>query len=146
MKKTSLFLFALAVGLTNCTEKAETTSKENTEKKMEENNIADNPLVKPSTLPYGAPDFTKIRNQHFEPAIMEGIRIKRERLKEIVESEEAPTFENTIIALEKSGHQLSKVTNVFSALTGAHTNDTLQDLNQRLAPQLSELNDEVYLN
>nr|WP_240612559.1 M3 family metallopeptidase [Brumimicrobium salinarum] len=117
-----------------------------TNKDVGSKDLSSNPLLQKSTLPYGAPDFSKIRNQHFEPAIMEGIRIKRERLKEIVESEEAPTFENTIVALEKSGHQLSKVTNVFSALTGAHTNDTLQDLNQKLAPQLSELNDEVYLN
>nr|WP_233244172.1 M3 family metallopeptidase [Brumimicrobium oceani] len=109
-------------------------------------NLADNPLVKPSALPYLAPDFSKIKNKHFEPAIFEGIRVKRENIKAIINQTENPTFDNTIVALEKSGQQLSRATNVFYALTGAHTNDTLQDLNQELAPKFSELNDEIYLN
>nr|WP_242494572.1 M3 family metallopeptidase [Brumimicrobium glaciale] len=109
-------------------------------------NLADNPLVKISTLPYFAPDFANIKNKHFEPAIFEGIRLKRENINAIINQKEHPTFDNTIVALEKSGQQLSRATNVFYALTGAHTNDTLQDLNQYLAPKFSELNDEIYLN
>src|SRR5690554_1027236 len=142
MKKTSLIMFALAVGLTNCTNEVETKVPKET---MNED-LSNNPLVKPSTLPYFAPDFAKIKNKHFEPAILEGIRIKRENIDKIIKQEGEPTFENTIVALEKSGEQLSRATNVFYALTGAHTNDTLQDLNQVLAPKFSELNDEIYLN
>src|SRR5690554_2856212 len=77
---------------------------------------------------------------------MEGIRVKKENIANITQQEEAPTFENTLIALEKSGEQLSRVSSVFYALVSAHTNDTLQALNQKLAPLLSELNDEIYLN
>lgn len=143
MKKTSLIMFALAaLSLTNCTDKDEATSPKKTMKE----NLADNPLIKPSTLPYLAPDFSKIKNKHFEPAIFEGIRLKRENINAIINQTEHPTFDNTIVALEKSGQQLSRATNVFYALTGAHTNDTLQDLNTYLAPKFSELNDEIYLN
>src|SRR5690554_6617396 len=108
--------------------------------------FSDNPLVMVSELPYLAPDFTQIKNEHFEPAIMEGIRVKRAHIEKIIDQEEEPTFENTLVALVKSGEQLSRAANVFYALTGAHTNDTLQTLNQKLAPLFSELNDEIYLN
>jgi peptidyl-dipeptidase Dcp len=143
MKKSSLILFALAaISLTNCADNDEATAPKKTMKES----LSENPLVKPSALPYNAPDFTKIKNKHFEPAIFEGIRVKRENINAIINQTENPTFDNTIVALEKSGQQLSRATNVFYALTGAHTNDTLQDLNQYLAPKFSELNDEIYLN
>src|SRR5690554_1281953 len=142
MKKTSLILFALAVGLSSCGDQA---NEKRTSENMNEE-FSDNPLVMVSELPYLAPDFTQIKNEHFEPAIMEGIRVKRAHIEKIIDQEEEPTFENTLVALEKSGEQLSRAANVFYALTGAHTNDTLQALNQKLAPLFSELNDEIYLN
>ncbi|HZH86729.1 MAG TPA: M3 family metallopeptidase [Brumimicrobium sp.] len=135
-------MFALAVGLTNCKNDTDATSS----KEIMKEDLTNNPLVKPSTLPYFAPDFSKIKNKHFEPAILEGIRIKKENVDKIVQQTEAPTFENTLVALEKSGEQLSRATNVFYALAGSHTNDTIQDLNQKLAPMFSELQDEIYLN
>jgi len=142
MRKTSLIMFALAVGLTSCNDEAKTeTTNENMNVEL-----SNNPLVNQSTLPYQAPDFNKIKNKHFEPAILEGIRVKKENIDKIINQKEAPTFENTLVALEKSGEQLSRAASVFYALTGAHTNDTLQDLNQKLAPLFSELNDEIYLN
>src|SRR5690554_7991238 len=138
MRKTSLIMFALAVGLTSCNDEAKTeTTNENMNVEL-----SNNPLVNQSTLPYQAPDFNKIKNKHFEPAILEGIRIKKENVDKIVQQTEAPTFENTLVALEKSGEQLSRATNVFYALAGSHTNDTIQDLNQKLAPMFSELQDE----
>ena|SRR5690554_436586 len=142
MRKTSLIMFALAVGLTNCKNDTDATSS----KEIMKEDLTNNPLVKPSTLPYFAPDFSKIKNKHFEPAILEGIRIKKENVDKIVQQTEAPTIENTLVALEKSGEQLSRATNVFYALAGSHTNDTIQDLNQKLAPMFSELQDEIYLN
>lgn len=142
MRKTSLLMFALAVGFTSCNNDAEVTSSNEIMKE----DLSNNPLVKPSDLPYSAPDFVSIKNKHFEPAILEGIRLKKENIDKIIQQEEEPTFENTLVALEKSGEQLGRARRVFSALMGANTNDTLQALNQKFAPLLSELNDEIYLN
>ena len=107
---------------------------------------SNNPLLAESTLPYGAPDFTKIKNDHFKEALLQGIDEKREIIKKIVSSTDPATFENTILALEKSGVLLDRVRNVFSALTGAHTNDTLQAVQEEMAPKFSELRDAIYLN
>src|SRR5690554_317623 len=142
MRKTSLLMFALAVGFTSCNNDDEVTSSNEIMKE----DLSNNPLVKPSDLPYSAPDFVSIKNKHFEPAILEGIRLKKENIDKIIQQEEEPTFENTLVALEKSGEQLGRARRVFSALMGANTNDTLQALNQKFAPLLSELNDEIYLN
>ncbi|MCK0133589.1 M3 family metallopeptidase [Arenibacter sp. S6351L] len=107
---------------------------------------SNNPLLAESTLPYGAPDFTKIKNDHFKEALLQGIDEKREIIKKIVSSTDPATFENTILALEKSGVLLDRVRNVFLALTGAHTNDTLQAVQEEMAPKFSELRDAIYLN
>ncbi|MBC8770239.1 M3 family metallopeptidase [Arenibacter sp. BSSL-BM3] len=107
---------------------------------------SNNPLLAESTLPYGAPDFTKIKNDHFNEALLQGMDEKREIIEKIASSKKAATFENTILALEKSGSLLERVQNVFSALTGAHTNDTLQAVQEEMAPKFSELRDAVYLN
>jgi peptidyl-dipeptidase Dcp len=105
-----------------------------------------NPLLAESTLPYGVPDFTKIKNGHFQDALMQGMEEKRVAIENIANETEAATFENTILALEKSGSLLERVQNVFSALTGAHTNDTLQAVQEEMAPKFSELSDAIYLN
>lgn len=108
--------------------------------------LADNPLLAESSLPYSTPDFSKIKNEHFKPAIVEGIRIKKEAVSQIAHNTEAVTFENTIEALERSGEVLSRALAPFYALTGAHTNDTLQKVQEEIAPLLSEVNDFIYLN
>ncbi|GGW21662.1 M3 family metallopeptidase [Arenibacter certesii] len=107
---------------------------------------AENPLLVESTLPYFAPDFTKIKNTHFKPALLQGIEEQKEALEKIVNNPEAATFENTILALEKSDVTLDRVRNVFYSLTGAHTNDTLQAVQEEMAPKFSELRDAIYLN
>lgn len=109
-------------------------------------NITNNPLLVESTLPYGAPDFAKIDNSHFREALLQGMDEKREIIEKIAKRTEAATFENTILALEKSGVLLDRVRNVFSALTGANTNDTLQAVQEEMAPKFSELQDAIYLN
>ena len=109
-------------------------------------NITNNPLLVESTLPYGAPDFSKIDNSHFRDALLKGITEQHAAIEDIVNSTDTATFENTILALEKSGMVLDRVRNVFSALTGAHTNDTLQAVQEEMAPKFSELNDAIYLN
>ena len=108
--------------------------------------LSDNPLLVESTLPYFAPDFSKIKDEHFKPALEEGMRLQNEAIQAIVESSDAPTFENTVVALEKSGATLSSVNAVFNALAAANTNETLQDLEEEMAPKLSEHFDAIYLN
>ncbi len=74
---------------------------------MENNaNLADNPFMKVSTLPFQAPDFTKIKDSDFEPALMEGIKEQLEEIERIANNPEEPTFENTLVELEKSGQLL----------------------------------------
>lgn len=108
--------------------------------------LANNPLLKESTLPYSTPDFSKIKSSDFKPAIMEGIRLKKEAISKITNNPDAPTFDNTLVALEKSGEVLDRALSPFFALTGANTNDTLQQVQEEIAPLLSEVNDFIYLN
>ena len=141
MKKV-YFLFLISVLIFACKD-SKTNNNLTSQKAM---NITNNPLLVESTLPYGAPDFTKIDNSHFREALLQGMDEKREIIEKIAKRTEAATFENTILALEKSGVLLDRVRNVFSALTGANTNDTLQAVQEEMAPKFSELQDAIYLN
>ena len=87
--------------------------------------LKDNPLIEESTLPYFAPDFTKIKVEHFKPAILEGMAQQQKIIEEITSNPDAPTFENTVLALEKSDVLLNRASTPFYALTGAHTNEEL---------------------
>jgi len=105
-----------------------------------------NPFFAPSTLPFQAPAFDKIKNSDYKPAIMEGMRQKLEEIKKIADNPAAPTFENTLVAMEKSGRLLARVNSVFNVLTGANTNPELQKVEQDVAPQAAATSDEIYLN
>ena len=109
-------------------------------------NLKDNPFMEESTLPYFAPDFDKIKNEHFKPAFLEGMKQQTEAISQITTNKEEPTFDNTVIAIEKSNELLSRVSRTFSALTGAHTNPELQEVQTFLAPKLSAHYDAIYLN
>ena len=89
-----------------------------------------NPFYVASTLPFHAPPFDRIHDADFEPAIEAGIAQQRAELEAIANNKEAPTFANTIVALEKSGELLTRVTLVFDALTQANTNPVLQALQE----------------
>ncbi len=115
-------------------------------KKESKEEMIENPLLVKSTLDYGAPDFTKIKDEHFMPAIIEGMKVQNEAIQNITENKEAPTFENTIIALEESSKTLDNVTAVFYGLAGAHTNDTIKEIQKELAPKFSKHNDDILLN
>lgn len=108
--------------------------------------LSQNPVLAESTLPYAIPDFSKISNGDFKPAILEGIRLQREAVNRIANDSDAPTFENTLVALEKSGKVLNRALAPFYTLTGANTNDTLQQVQEEIAPLLSQVNDFIYLN
>lgn len=106
----------------------------------------ENPFYHISLLPYQAPHFDDIQDSHYRPAFDEAKRIKREEIAAIANDTAAPTFENTFLALEKTGQMLGRVTNVFFAMTSAHTNDYLQQLDEEFATELAELADEMRLN
>jgi peptidyl-dipeptidase Dcp len=103
-------------------------------------------FAQPSTLPFQAPDFTKIKDSDYLPAIEQGITIQLAEVAAIANNPEAPTFENTIVALEKSGTMLSRVYSVFSALTSANTNDTLDAVDTATAPKLAAMRDAIVLD
>ncbi len=110
------------------------------------NTVEKNPLLIESTLEYGAPDFSKIKDEHFRPALLEGMKLQVERVKAIAESAEVPTFENTIVALEQSDSELDRARSVFYALASAHTNDTIKNVQRELSPKFAAHSDAIYLN
>jgi peptidyl-dipeptidase Dcp len=105
-----------------------------------------NPLLTPSELPFQAPPFDKIVDADFQPAIEEGMKQQLAEVEAIANATDEPTFDNTIVALEKSGVLLKRAQNVFSALTGANTNDTLQKVDEDESPKLAAHSDAIYLN
>jgi peptidyl-dipeptidase Dcp len=106
----------------------------------------DNPFYAPSTLPLGAPPFDRIHDADFQPAIEEGMRRHLDEVATIADQTGAPTFENTIVALERSGELLTRVLKVFGGLTSSNTNDTLQAVQAEEAPKLAAHSDAIYLN
>jgi len=107
---------------------------------------ATNPFAAPSPLLYQAPDFSRIRIEHFQPAIEEGMRQQLAEVAAIVRDTAAPTFENTILPLERAGQLLSRVQRVFGSLTSANTNDSLQAIQRAMAPRLAAHRDAIALN
>jgi peptidyl-dipeptidase Dcp len=140
MKKVIPFLVLalLVMGCNNSKEKSKTSN--------EQMNSTENPLLTDSTLPYGAPDFLKIKDENFLPAMLEGISQQKKAVEEIVANKEEPTFNNTVLALEKSGELLNRSSQIFSALAGANTNETLQKVEEEMAPKFAAQNDMIYLN
>lgn len=111
-----------------------------------EHNEAMNPFFQPYNTPYNVPPFDTIKNEHFKPAILEGITLHQAQVDQIAATTAVPTFENTILAMENAGEFLMNVTLLFSNLNGANTNDELQNIANELAPNLASHNDNIYLN
>ena len=110
------------------------------------NNQTGNPLLSEWDTPFQTPPFNEIQNKHFLPAIQEGMRAEIVEIEAIVNNPEAPTFQNTIVNLEKSGNLLSKVNRVFGCLNGANTSEELQAISQETAPMLAKHYDDINLN
>jgi peptidyl-dipeptidase Dcp len=108
--------------------------------------MGENPLLTASNLPYGAPDFTKIKNEHFQPAIEQGMKEQITEIEEIANNPEAPTFENTLVAMEKSGQTLNRVYGVFGLLSGACTNPEIQRIEEEEASKLAAHSDAIFMN
>ncbi|MRV71018.1 dipeptidyl carboxypeptidase II [Duganella sp. FT92W] len=107
---------------------------------------ATNPFAKPSTLPFQYPAFDKISNEAYAPAFAEGMRQHLAEIDAIANNKKPATFENTIVAMERSGQLLNRVSTVFYSLNGANTNDAIQALNKELAPKLAAHDDAIRLN
>ncbi|HEX5239280.1 MAG TPA: M3 family metallopeptidase, partial [Sphingomicrobium sp.] len=107
---------------------------------------ASNPFAAPSTLPFQTPDFSRIKDTDYLPAIIAGMAQQKREVMAIANNPAPPTFANTVVAMERSGLLLERTQLAFSAVTGADTNDTLQATDTKTAPLLAAHNDFIYLN
>src|SRR5437016_2075466 len=107
---------------------------------------ADNPLLKESTLPYHYPPFDKIKDEHFVPAIEAGMREQLKEVDTVANSSDKPTFDNTIVALERTGRLLDRAERTFDNLNACNTNPTLQKIETEMAPKLAAHRDAIHLN
>ena len=105
-----------------------------------------NPFYAPSTLPFQAPPFDKIKDSDYQPAIDAGMAMQINEVEAIANNTAPPTFENTIVALERTGQLLSRAMLVFNCVTGANINDELQKVQTYEAPRLAAQQDAIYLN
>ncbi len=105
-----------------------------------------NPLLTPSTLPYGLPPFAAIEDTHFAEAIEAGLAEQLAEIRRIVEDPAPASFENTALAMEQSGRLLARATAAFFTLVSADASDTIRELETRLSPLLSAHQDAIYLN
>lgn len=136
MKRTFILVLAVAFVAAAC-------ARKETERPVTQDL---NPLLTEWTAPFGTPPFGEIKEAHFMPAFQEGMARQKEEIEAIVASAEPPSMVNTIEALERSGALLTRVSNLFGALTSNHTNEELQKIEAELAPILSKHGDDIALN
>lgn len=108
--------------------------------------MTENPLLTESDLPYNYPNFTQIKDEHFAPAYEQGMAENRREVDAIAAQKSEPTFENTIVAMERSGQLLARVNRIFSNLNGTITNPAMQKIEKDMAPKLSAHSDAIRLN
>jgi len=106
----------------------------------------DNPLLVESLLPYHVPPFDRIKDEHFVPAMEQGMIAQLKEIDVIAKNSEKPTFENTIVAMERTGEILERAGTIFSNLNSADTNDTREKIETDMAPKLSAHEDAIRLN
>jgi peptidyl-dipeptidase Dcp len=136
--------FLLITGLMAC---MHLSSCKNSVDSQSQNESSMNPFfVEKYDTPYEVPPFHLIKDEHYLPAFREGIKRQQTEIEAIVNNSDAPTFENTILALENSGELLSRVSNVFYNLTSAHTSDALESISTEISPELSAHSDNIALN
>ncbi len=127
------FLFSVLL-IVSCKNNSETTMMDQ------------NPLLKPFDTPFEVPPFDLIKNKHYLPAFTSALKEHKEEIEKIINNPDKPDFSNTIEALDRSGRLLSKVSSVFYNLRGAHTNDSLQNIDIEVTPLLSAHADEILMN
>ncbi|SUP55079.1 Peptidyl-dipeptidase dcp [Weeksella virosa] len=142
----TLSIMALAINY-SCSSSKSTVSLPMTQndEKIDEK-YKDNPFFTKSSLPYQAPDFDKIKDEHYQPAFDFGLQQQLAEIELITKNAEAATFENTVLALENSGKVLKRAQIIFYNMTSANTNDALQALQEKYAPIFAAHYDKIYLN
>lgn len=105
-----------------------------------------NPLLVKSSLPFGAPDFSKIQESDYLPAFEAGIKEQRANIQKIISNKKKPNFQNTILAYENSGRLLDRVSNVFFGLTSAHKTPGIAEAQKKVMPLLTDLDNEISFN
>ena len=119
----------------------------NTVKSQDNNKLSmDNPFFKEWDTPFGVPPFDEIKVEHYLPAVQEGIRQHDEQIETIISNSDKPTFENTILVLDKSGELLEKVSSVFGPLNSANTNDEMQKVARQISPLMTAHRDNISMN
>lgn len=142
MKITYLFLASALFFATGCQQKEQKMVQKPTMNAQ----LESNPLLKESSLQYHAPEFDKIKDEHYKPAFEYGLQEHLFEVQQIASNPEPATFENTVVALEKSGEVLKRAQSIFYNLTSANTNDTLQKLQEEYAPIFAAHSDAIFLN
>src|SRR5213595_2727757 len=107
---------------------------------------ASSPFARPSSLPFETPDFSRIKDSDYLPALLAGMAQQKAEVTAIANQTAAPTFDNRVAAMERSGLLLERASLAFSAVNGANTNDTLQATDTKTAPLFAAHNDFIYLN
>src|SRR5919112_1865993 len=107
---------------------------------------ASNPFANPSTLAFETPDFSKIKDSDYLPALLAGMAQQKREVAAIANDPSPPTFNNTLVALERSGALLERAQLAFGAVNGANTHDTLQATDTKTAPLLAQHRDFIFLN
>jgi peptidyl-dipeptidase Dcp len=107
---------------------------------------ASNPFSQASTLPFQAPPFDKIKVEDYKPALEAGLQQQQEEINKIANNPEPATFENTLVAMERSGELFNRVNSAFNGVNGANTNPVLQKLNVEMAPKIVANENAKYLN
>ena len=133
MPRTRFFIICVLLGLAQITA-------------MSAADLNDNPLAMESSLPYHYPPFDKIKDEHFVPAIEAGMGEQLKEIEPIANSSDKPTFDNTIVALERTGRLLDRAQRTFSNLNACDTNPTRQKIEKEIAPKLSAHRDQIFLN
>ncbi|AVJ56324.1 dipeptidyl carboxypeptidase II [Idiomarina sp. OT37-5b] len=152
MRKTLVAVaIGAAVSLSACSDnEQQATANQQTEQQAAEATQQpaeqQNPFFTASTLQYEAPDFNKIKFEHFAPAFERGMAEHMAEIEAIANNSEQPTFENTIVAMEKSGAILNRVSSVFYNLSSSHSNDDIRALQAELAPKMAAHSDNISLN
>lgn len=142
-RRSAVWVFAAAVA---CNSAPRTTVDGNSPNLPTPIVYQDNPLFSASSLPLQAPPFDRIRDEHFLPALQEGMRLHLAEVRAIAANPEPPTFANTLEALERAGALLTRAQAVFGNLTSSHTNPTLQRIQAEVAPQLAAHADAIHLD
>jgi peptidyl-dipeptidase Dcp len=139
MKRQMLAAAAALLILSSC-------NSTSTKKESDESDTVNNPLLTEFTTPFGVPPFDKIEVTHYKPAILQGLKEGEAEIEAIVKQSAEPSFDNTIVALDKAGKLLSKTMSVFSSQNSANTNDAMDSISREISPLMSQYRDNISMN